>query len=586
MQTEQQGFNPKKLNETSPTMVRFPERFSLEPQNIDSEVKLSELERTVGGYYELESEYDEIKKAIRADIGITLESLEEKEIRNLVSPIIDSINKDRVEQGVEVLDIDKLDISYLKRLAATHILEDATKSKEGLNNNTFFRVHNPEIMPLLEDMHEVHSKLAVLSQDSELMQSVREARAEQYTLRRVVAGYVAAEKRANLISDNISSIYRVVNRSGRQMTKSEQRRIARLEKKRDEALRARTDALIAHPEVIDLIQEELQARMILKDKHQLEKGLLVTDQVGVKLNELMVAVSSGNPVLLVGETGGAKTAIAEYMCQHIMGKTAEFVSGFGDVNAYQLMGKMGLSSENGATVSNFMPGPIVRAMEEGRPLILDEINAMPAEILKRLNKIMQLRPGDKFVVQEDSGREVTVKQGFCIIATANEKSKRYKGVDDLSTEFANRFGANIVRVHYPDTDVAIGQLPPDLMRLATALMIGQTGKELTGVTPSQLESFVKAAHITQQLFTANYGGENSGKADIFVSTESIVDQTPGLEETVIAPRTMIDILVKVKDANGRLSFKQILETYVDGIKNLEDRKVIARILQSNGLIGD
>ena len=73
-------------------------------------------------------------------------------------------------------------------------------------------------------------------------------------------------------------------------------------------------------------------------------------------------------------------------------------SGCGKTTLLRLIGGQ-LRASGGATSSIFVPGPLLRAMTEGRPVILDEINAMPPEFLKRLNIILQLRPGDTFTIQ-------------------------------------------------------------------------------------------------------------------------------------------------------------------------------------------
>ncbi|OVE78647.1 hypothetical protein BVY00_02310 [bacterium G20] len=219
-------------------------------------------------------------------------------------------------------------------------------------------------------------------------------------------------------------------------------------------------------------------------------------------------------------------------------------------------------------------------MEAGRPVILDEITAMPADFLKRLNKILQLRPGDRFTIQEDTGREVIVKPGFVIIATANEKSKRYKGVDDLSVEFQNRFGANVVRVRYPDVDVVYGQRPIENEIIARAALTDHRGKLLPIINEEELERFVRACHVSQQVFS---GSDGEGFKD-FRSPENIADEKPGLDETVLAPRTMVAVLEKLRDSHGQISLDQILGQFVDGIKNSNDKKQTILILQGQGFL--
>ena len=268
------------------------------------------------------------------------------------------------------------------------------------------------------------------------------------------------------------------------------------------------------------------------------------------------------------------------MAREYYGVEPEFVSAYGDVNSYQLIGKQELREKNGASISEFVPGPIIRAMEQGKPLILDEINAMPPELLKRLNKIMQLRPGDKFTVQEDSGRIVEVQPGFCVIATANEKSKRYKGVDDLSVEFQNRFGANINRVRYPDHDKSYGEYPRENAQLAMAAVATERGELPLEIDKRDFEDFVRAARLSQQIFS----GTNGEGYNQFIDTEKLVDDRPGLEETVLAPRTMVDILHKVAGSYGTVSLKRACQTFLDGIKNPNDRQVMHHILKYHELL--
>ena len=193
---------------------------------------------------------------------------------------------------------------------------------------------------------------------------------------------------------------------------------------------------------------------------------------------------------------------------------------------------------------------------------------------------MQLRPGDTFTIQEDSGREVTVKPGFCIIATANEKSKRYKGVEDLSVEFQNRFGANIYRVRYPDYANGFEQPPVENDRLAVAAVVNRRGVFPDTIDPNDFDNFVRAAFVSQQVFSGNFGEGFKN----YVAIERITDSKPGLEETVLAPRTMVDILRKVAGSHGEVSITTACRRFVDGIKNENDKKQLALILENHGLL--
>jgi hypothetical protein len=312
---------------------------------------------------------------------------------------------------------------------------------------------------------------------------------------------------------------------------------------------------------------------------QLRSGLLLTRQMRDITAEALPALRRGDPLLLIGETGGAKTALAEFLAHEVSGLGPELVSGYGDVTSAQLIGAHELRAEGGATVSVFAPGPLLRAMSEGRPLILDEVNAMPPEFLKRLNRILQLRPGDTLSVQEDVGREVRIAHGFAILATANEQTPhRYRGLDRLSAELINRYGANSYRVHYPDSGNDFTDFPSENALLATASVVDCDGDLPPGISVDQITRIARAAFISQQVFA---GTHDEGFA-AFVSTEREIDGRPGLEESVLAPRTLVAILGKVAGSGGTVSLEQALSRFVAGVMHREDRRVLALILQGQG----
>ncbi|MFC6235820.1 AAA family ATPase, partial [Leucobacter soli] len=368
--------------------------------------------------------------------------------------------------------------------------------------------------------------------------------------------------------------------SGRQTTEAEELRAHDLRRLADE----RSGALLREsgldtPEDRDDVLEALGTMRIREARTQLRTGLLLTAQMRGIIAEALPSLLRGEPVLLVGETGGAKTALAEHLSLHGIGAEPELVSGYGDITGAQLIGTHELRAEGGAPVSAFVPGPLLRAMTEGRPLILDEINAMPPEFLKRLNRILQLRPGDAFGVQEDAGRRVRLAPGFAVIATANEQTPhRYRGLDRLSAELINRFGANAYRVHYPDTGRDYTEFPSENALLATAAAADAHGELPRGLGADAIERVARAAFISQQVFS----GEHGAGFREYVSTEREIDGRPGLEESVLAPRTLVAILQKVSGSAGAITLDLALSRFVEGIMHREDRRVLAMILEGQG----
>ncbi|MGO3146555.1 MAG: AAA family ATPase [Leucobacter sp.] len=333
------------------------------------------------------------------------------------------------------------------------------------------------------------------------------------------------------------------------------------------------------PQTRDGVLSALSTLNLREAQAQLTRGLLLTGQMRDIISEALPALTRGEPMLLLGETGGAKTALAEYLSREVLGSEPEFVSGYGDISSTQLIGSHELRPENGATVSLFVPGPLLRAMTEGRPLILDEINAMPPEFLKRLNRVLQLRPGDHFPVQDNGGASIRIASGFAILATANEQTPhRYRGIDRMSAELVNRFGANSYRVHYPDHLRSYGDTPTENLLLATAAIASPTGE--VPLESDGLERACRAAFISQQVFAGSYG---DGFSD-FVTAEREIDGRPGLEESVLAPRTLVAILQKVAGSGGQVSLDLALRRFVEGVMHAEDRQVLTLILRSQGFL--
>lgn len=441
----------------------------------------------------------------------------------------------------------------------------------------------PTREPLPEEMRPAAAAIDALStvRDELLTDPALRALADRALDRRAAAlrTVVRAERAERLAATHAAERARILAcavASGRELAPHERERVAELETAAPDRA---WEAEIEDPEMRDTVLAELGRRALRTAREQLRGGLLRTRQMSSIIDEALPALRRGAPMLLIGETGGAKTALAEAIAREELGREPELVSGYGDISSAQLVGAHELRAEAGATVSVFVPGPLLRAMTEGRILILDEVNAMPSEFLKRLNRVLQLRPGDRYAVQEHAGETVDIAPGFAIIATANEQSgHRYRGIDRLSAELVNRFGANAYRVHYPDTGNDRAEMPRENLLLAAAAVCDAEGGLPDALPLAQLEAVARAAFISQQVF--------SGRADDgferYVSTEREVDGRPGLEESVLAPRTLVAILEKVAGSAGTIPLEHALNRFVEGVMHREDRAVLTLIIEGQG----
>lgn len=429
----------------------------------------------------------------------------------------------------------------------------------------------------LAEVRSLEARLDALTADPAHREAIEHALVERAGTLRIVARARQEEAERERLRERAAALVAVAAGAGRPLTAAERHRIAEL---REEADSPRAwHGLISSATTGDGVLEALGRLRLREAREQLRSGLLLTDQMRGIIAEALPSLLRGSPALLVGETGGAKTALAEHLSRSGLGREPEFVSGYGDITGAQLIGAHELRAAGGATVSAFVRGPLLRAMVEGRPLILDEINAMPPEFLKRLNRILQLRPGDEFAVQEDAGRRVTIAQGFAILATANEQTPhRYRGLDRLSAELINRFGANAYRVRYPDAGRDYADFPRENALLAAAAVVDRHGVLPPGLSTDELERVARAAFISQQVFAGTHGEG----FDEYLSTEREIDGRPGLEESVLAPRTLVAILEKVAGSAGSIGLDRALTRFVEGVMHREDRRVLALILGGQG----
>lgn len=591
---------PEAVSAIHETQKFFHEAQELPHDNIELDVG----ERTADGFIELGWEHLELQRSLHLDFQHEMRNLDRAALEGMAAPHIAAINKDRNEP----IDGSKINEHFLRRLVEPRWLD---ASKGDLSNLPGY------IGEKVEYLHEVDAKLAILSQDEQLRGAAEHEYNERLVITRAAVNWQKADEKKDGLARQISDTYQRVGESGRGLDKVDQRRIARLEQ---EIESLQPGDLIVDERQIPLIEQEIR-RLMRKDWHrQLERGLLLTDDMKEVIRKVLPSLVRGYPALFVGETGGAKTALAEFIAREYFGKEPEFVSMSAEANVYQLLGKEvlrrganqtpidqvrsevtasginwdSLSEDKKAdlaivrigTESVFMPGPIVRAMENGTPVILDEINAADGTLLKRLNKILQLRPGSTFTVQEDSGRQVTVRQGFCIIATANEKSSRYKNIDVMSAEFKNRFNTDVHRIRYPDSTIISGHQPPDNMMLALAVLSNNIGELSVDLPKGQLKAFVKACHKSQKLFSGNYdtppeGDKVADDIRTYVDQNRLADGKPGLDDTVLAPRTMAAILEKLSAGMGRVELSEILIDWLDGIEKPNDRAVMRLLLDTH-----
>lgn len=218
-----------------------------------------------------------------------------------------------------------------------------------------------------------------------------------------------------------------------------------------------------------------------------------------------------------------------------------------------------LTQLKSGTISGFFLGPVYQAMEEGRPVIIDEVNAIPHEILISLNHILTRRAGDTIRIQQDSGKEVTVRDGFCVMMTGNlnQGQDHYVDRQDMDPAFLSRLYKK-EHDYLPQSITGTVENEAgkenELFRLLLAKVMDKNGNaNLPENAVRQLWNLAKAARVTQDVFA----GRSTDKAFYFQEGGTRSTQY-FLQEGVLSLRAL-DLVIKKWTADG---CKQELDYYV------------------------
>ena len=253
---------------------------------------------------------------------------------------------------------------------------------------------------------------------------------------------------------------------------------------RRQAIATRVLTLEADPQV----ETEERRRELLSYRAQLKSDRYVeTPSVKDLLKTLTSRVHLGKPILLWGHTGTGKTETVLHLARKLTGQEPEIFSGSEEVTHYDLFGKSQLGPEG----SYFQPGPATKALEEGRPLLIDEVDLVPHAIIGRIQHLLTRKPGDVITIQENSNESIKVPPGFIVLATGNIRSHKYRR-EEMDPAFLRRFWQT--EVPYIPGNEAYDILVASLIDRRGSLTLGSPADV------TDLENLVKGAKFTQEVF--------------------------------------------------------------------------------------
>jgi len=440
-----------------------------------------------------------------------------------------------------------------------------------------------------------------------LESSVREAKRRLAEVRSRTAGLIAHEQIAEAYEDHIARKVAVIrsarnveslqtliekcelagmellarrNNENAALTRADNKTIEKYASIRLKAL-GKIDELMGNEEVY----YETKRRELLEYRRQLLNGGFVeTPSIRDEVMKVVSHSQLGIPVLLRGHLGAGKTEVALHVARKYFGCEPEFISGSEEATKYDIYGRtqIGVRPQKdrirefehhmreyarwnpdapkeelkevekqyyqaivvkGLTISFFQYGPLVRAMRDGKPLIIDEMDGIPHSIIMRLNHVLTRRPGDTVKVQENGGGDIIVKKGFAVLATANIKSARYKR-EELDAAFLSRWWSNDIR-YTPQHET---------YQILVASLLDRRGN-LQITSPEALDDLkrlTEAAAEIQRIFT----GE---QVDYFGEGADAAREIPAsLKKSVLSLRHLWNIVRPWKARN----FDRPLESYI------------------------
>jgi MoxR-like ATPase len=223
-----------------------------------------------------------------------------------------------------------------------------------------------------------------------------------------------------------------------------------------------------------------------------------------RLVEMAVAtLATDRALLLLGIPGTAKTWLGEHLAAAISGSSTLVVQGTAGTAEESLRYGWNYARllAEGPSRAALVPSPVMRAMETGSLVRVEELTRIPADVQDALITILS----EKSLAVPELDEEVQARPGFNVIATANSRDK---GVNELSSALRRRF--NTVVLPLPDTMeeeveivrtrvAALGaslSLPADLESLSEVHRVVQVFRELRSGVTADRRTTVKSPTAT------------------------------------------------------------------------------------------
>jgi MoxR-like ATPase len=177
----------------------------------------------------------------------------------------------------------------------------------------------------------------------------------------------------------------------------------------------------------------------------LDDGTVITPKyIGQRrLVEIAVAtLATDRALLLLGVPGTAKTWLSEHLAAAVSGDSTLLVQGTSGTpeEAIRYGWNYARLLAEGPVREALVPSPVMRAMERGALVRIEELTRIPSDVQDALITVLS----EKVLPIAELDDEVQARRGFNLVATANDRDR---GVNGLSAALMRRF--NVVVLPLP-----------------------------------------------------------------------------------------------------------------------------------------
>lgn len=229
--------------------------------------------------------------------------------------------------------------------------------------------------------------------------------------------------------------------------------------------------------------------------------------------------------------------------------------------------------------TDFWVGPMYECMEKGVPFIIDEANALPPEVFIRINHLLTRRPGDVVDIQEDGGKQVTIKEGFSFIFTGNIGEQYGGGRSALESSLVNRLGDAMMEIDYLPED----ELREIIIAYSMQRMDAKGGVMIQGGNIETISHFAEAVAFAQRVFK----GVEDIQIDDGAGQKKSLHEVWFKKQTPFSMRNVLSVLDAYRTTYSGETFEHALyKTFIEPIVDPVERYAYYEVFSAFGYFKD